>query len=409
MRAPLPGWSMRAPMSTIAERSCPGPRTGRADAKRRPRVAVIGTPTRTTDLLVGAWLAAGINASVLTPALALTTLEAGDVALFRLDVLPTLDGVEPGFDAFPALEQRGVRVLNLPEALLAAHDKLRTAAVLAAAGIRHPQTFHVTSQCRPPHLPLPCVVKPRFGSWGTDVVLCKTRRDLDRALAAVSSRTWWRRHGALVQELVPPAGRDLRLLSAGGEVVGGAVRIAAAGEWRTNISVGGHLENADPPPDAVAEAERAARALAIDLAGVDLLPWDDGWVVLELNGAVDFDERYALGGRDLYREIARALALPGTPQRGSAYAPMTAPDAPETMRSTSRKETMMGKTVNGLPAEAGDLIQITGHVVGDAPRNAEILEVLGEHGHEHYRVRWEDSHESIYFPADDAVITRPKA
>lgn len=69
----------------------------------------------------------------------------------------------------------------------------------------------------------------------------------------------------------------------------------------------------------------------------------------------------------------------------------------------------MGKTVNGLPAEAGDLIEITGHVVGDAPRNAEILEVLGEHGHEHYRVRWEDSHESIYFPADDAVITRPKA
>ncbi len=409
MRTPLIGWSMRAPMSTIADRSIPGPRSGRADAKRMPRVAVIGTPTRTTDLLVRAWLAAGLDASVLTPALALTTLEAGDIALFRLDVLPTLDGVEPGFDAFPVFEERGVLVLNRPEALLAAHDKLRTAAVLAAAGLRHPRTFHVTAERRPANLPLPCVVKPRFGSWGTDVVLCRTRGDLDRALAAVSSRPWWRRHGALVQELVPPAGRDLRLLSAGGEVVGGGARIAAAGEWRTNISVGGHLENADPPPDAVAEAERAARALAIDLAGVDLLPWDDGWVVLELNGAVDFDERYALGGRDLYREIARALALPGTPQRGSAYTPMTAPDAPETMRSTSRKETMMSKTVNGLPAEAGDLIQITGHVVGDAPRNAEILEVLGEHGHEHYRVRWEDSHESIYFPADDAVITRPKA
>lgn len=68
----------------------------------------------------------------------------------------------------------------------------------------------------------------------------------------------------------------------------------------------------------------------------------------------------------------------------------------------------MGKTVNGLPAEAGDLIEITSHLVGDAPRNAEILEVLGKHGHEHYHVRWEDSHESIYFPADDAVITRPK-
>jgi len=396
-------------MATVADMSASEPRTGRAETGCMPRVAVIGSPTRTTDLLVGAWLAAGIEASVLTPALALATLEAGDVALFRLDVLPTLDGVEPGFDAFPALEQRGVRVLNRPEALLAAHDKLRTSAVLAAAGLRQPETFHVTAEKRPTHLPLPCVVKPRFGSWGKDVVLCKTRGDLDRAFAAVSSRPWWRRHGALVQELIPPVGRDLRLLSAGGEIVGGAVRVAAAGEWRTNISVGGRLESVDPPPEAVAEAERAARALAIDLAGVDLLPWDGGWVVLELNGAVDFDERYSLEGRDLHGEIARALALTRTPQRESAYAPMAAPEAAGTMGSTTRKETFMVNTIQGLPAEVGDLIQITGHVVGDAPRNAEILEVLGGPGHEHFRVSWEDGHESIYFPADDAVIKRPRA
>lgn len=66
----------------------------------------------------------------------------------------------------------------------------------------------------------------------------------------------------------------------------------------------------------------------------------------------------------------------------------------------------MVKTVDGQPAEVGDLIRITGHVVGDAPRTAEILEVLGGPGHEHFRVRWEDGHESIYFPAEDAVITR---
>lgn len=68
----------------------------------------------------------------------------------------------------------------------------------------------------------------------------------------------------------------------------------------------------------------------------------------------------------------------------------------------------MLKTVHGLPAEVGDLIEITGHVVGDAPRAAEILEVLGESGHEHFRVRWEDGHESIYFPAEDSVIRRPR-
>ena len=69
----------------------------------------------------------------------------------------------------------------------------------------------------------------------------------------------------------------------------------------------------------------------------------------------------------------------------------------------------MVKMVQGLPVETGVRIEITGHAVGDAPRTGEILEVLGESGHEHFRVRWEDGHESINFPAEDAVISRPKA
>jgi len=45
--------------------------------------------------------------------------------------------------------------------------------------------------------------------------------------------------------------------------------------------------------------------------GVDLLPIDgERYVVLELNGAVDFDERYSLDGLDVYAEAARALGLP---------------------------------------------------------------------------------------------------
>jgi Domain of unknown function (DUF1918) len=65
----------------------------------------------------------------------------------------------------------------------------------------------------------------------------------------------------------------------------------------------------------------------------------------------------------------------------------------------------MVNTIQGVPAKAGDLIEITGHTVGDRPRSAEILEVLGEKGHEHYRVLWEDGHEAIFFPADDARIS----
>jgi ribosomal protein L4 len=70
---------------------------------------------------------------------------------------------------------------------------------------------------------------------------------------------------------------------------------------------------------------------------------------------------------------------------------------------------MTVRTVEGVAAKAGDMIEITGHAVHDAPKTAEILEVLGEAEHEHFRVRWEDGHESIFFPGEDAVIRHPHA
>lgn len=59
-------------------------------------------------------------------------------------------------------------------------------------------------------------------------------------------------------------------------------------------------------------------------------------------------------------------------------------------------------------AAIGDTVLVHGHRVGEVARAGEILEVLGEPGHEHYRVRWEDGRESVFFPSSDAVV-RPKA
>lgn len=54
----------------------------------------------------------------------------------------------------------------------------------------------------------------------------------------------------------------------------------------------------------------------------------------------------------------------------------------------------------------GDVVVIAGHHVGEPERLGEILDVLGQVGHERYRVRWEDGHESIFFPGSDATIRR---
>lgn len=55
-------------------------------------------------------------------------------------------------------------------------------------------------------------------------------------------------------------------------------------------------------------------------------------------------------------------------------------------------------------AEVGDLIVIEGHRLGEGRRTGEVLEILGGAGHEHYRVRWEDGGETLFYPSNDAVV-----
>jgi hypothetical protein len=60
-------------------------------------------------------------------------------------------------------------------------------------------------------------------------------------------------------------------------------------------------------------------------------------------------------------------------------------------------------SVKSMQGHAGDWIEV--HSPGGGPpRKGKILEVLGREHHEHYRVRWTDDHESIFFPADGAHV-----
>jgi RimK family alpha-L-glutamate ligase len=272
------------------------------------RLAIVGSPMSPTNRrLLEAARALGLDAFVLPAREAARSLEAGDIALGRLDVLSTLDGPEPGLAALRALEDRGVHVLNRAASVVAAHDKLVTAIKLATRGLPHPRTAHVGAVTEL-DLAFPVIVKPRFGSWGRDVVVARDRAELERHVSALGPIAWFRRHGALVQELVPPQGYDLRIVVAAGEVVGAVKRLAADGEWRTNIALGGRRETVDPPPQARLVALGAVAALGMDLVGVDLLPdGDGGWVVLELNGAVDFTPEYGLGGANVFARVVETL------------------------------------------------------------------------------------------------------
>jgi RimK family alpha-L-glutamate ligase len=297
------------------------------------RLAIVARSlTSTNRALVEAAATLGLDALVVPPKQAAGRLRTGDVALGRLDVLPTLDGPEPGLEVLRSLEERGVLVLNRAGALLAAHDKLMTALRLSARGLPHPRTAHVGAAADPA-FGFPVVVKPRFGSWGRDVAACRDHSALERRLGGLRGRAWFRRQGALVQELIRPQGYDLRIVVAAGEIVGAVKRVAAPGEWRTNVALGGRRAVADPPPQARLIALGAAAALGTDLVGVDLLPdGDGGWVVLELNGAVDFTPAYSLDGESVFERVVQLLACSGraeTESSGARVAELSGKGSPE--------------------------------------------------------------------------------
>ena len=270
--------------------------------------AVVAHRTSETNCaLAGAAASLGLPATVLSPRDALRTLEPGDIALGRLDVRDELDGVERGTEELEQLAASGAVLLNPPSALVAAHDKLLTARILRRAGVPHPRTWLIAEGVPSPAPELPVVLKPRFGSWGLDVVLCPTANELDLELTRFARRPWFREQGVLAQELIPPLGWDLRIVVAGGRVVGAARRVAAPGEWRTDVSLGGRSEPCEPPPLAQTLALEAAAAIRGDLVGIDLLPLGEGFVVSEVNGAVDFKAKYALGPGSVFRTAVHEL------------------------------------------------------------------------------------------------------
>ena len=168
-------------------------------------------------------------------------------------------GSRTGSRSSRSSSRAGVAMLNPPAALQLAHDKLATAGALAAASLPHPRTRTIFSVDAPAPVSFPLVVKPRFGSWGRDVMLCPDEPSYRRALDVLRTRAWFAATGAVAQELVPPLGHDLRVVIAAGDVIGAVKRVAPAGEWRTNVALGATRVRTDPSPAACELAHRGGR------------------------------------------------------------------------------------------------------------------------------------------------------
>ena len=207
------------------------------------------------------------------------------------------------FEIYRALEGNGAVVANRIDALLAAQDKLRTSWLLRRAGVPTPRAAAAQS-AREAGAALEAlgdaVVKPFAGSLGDGLVRVQAGR---RGRRVVLRRV--ERDGAVyLQEYVDHPGRDVRLFVVGGRVAGAMERVAPPGEWRTNVELGARVRPIRPDGGLQRIAVRAARALGLDWAGVDVVLGPGGPTVLEVNGNPSWVGILEATGEDMAEPIA---------------------------------------------------------------------------------------------------------
>ena len=188
-------------------------------------------------------------------------------------------------------EQAGVPCINGSLPIETVKDKLRTSQILSRAGIAIPNTMMVRlpidDRLVEDNIGFPCVVKVVTGSYGEGVYLCEKKRDYKKLMEFIDNLG--NKKTMVVQEyLNDHPGEDLRVLVIGGKVVGAMKRTAPDGDFRANITNGGTGENYPLTEEIEYLARETARALNLDIAGVDLLFDKRGFRVCEANSNPGF-------------------------------------------------------------------------------------------------------------------------
>ena len=245
--------------------------------------------------------------------------------------LPNYDAVIPrigasvtfyGLAVLRQFEMMGVYPLNESVAIGRSRDKLRSLQLLSREGIGLPvTTFAYDPKQTEEVLKLaggaPLVIKLLEGTQGIGVVLA----DTDRSAKSVIEAFRGAKVNILVQEFIKEAGgTDIRCLVVGGKVIAAMQRTGAEGDFRSNLHRGGSAQTIKISPEERSTAVRSARAMGLNVCGVDLLRSNHGPVVMEVNSSPGLEGVEKATGIDVAGRIIELLekqAKPGkTKTRG---------------------------------------------------------------------------------------------
>lgn len=195
-----------------------------------------------------------------------------------------------GLSLLRHFEQLGVYVCNSVEAISTCKDKLRTMQCLNRAHIPVPKTmlmqYPLSMKYVRSHIGFPLVIKIISGAQGIGVHLCETETALDELMGIFSYQLDER--PMIIQQFIADSyGRDLRVIVVGGHAIACMQREASQG-FRANYSRDGKVEAYTLTPEIKALAEASAKALGLEIVGLDLLFDGDKFKVCEANAMPGF-------------------------------------------------------------------------------------------------------------------------
>lgn len=213
------------------------------------------------------------------------------------------------------LAANGIKLFNSSEAIRLCDDKMLTHIFLANSGIRMPKTIssplNYMNKDDPQFLKdvmkllqFPLIAKENFGSLGKGISLISNVEEL------YQYEHDHKQVAHLYQEYIESSkGHDYRLILINGKFVASMKRVNNNGDFRSNVAQGGHGEEAKVPQTYINMAEKAAKALKLDVCGIDILDDANGNPVLcEVNSNAFFQEIEKITGENIAKQYALHIA-----------------------------------------------------------------------------------------------------
>ncbi|MEZ7494754.1 30S ribosomal protein S6--L-glutamate ligase [Leeuwenhoekiella aequorea] len=206
-------------------------------------------------------------------------------------------------------EMMGCFTTTESQALVRSRDKLRSLQILSRARLGLPKTVF-TNYSRDvgeiiDHVGgAPLIIKLLEGTQGLGVVLAETKNAAESVIEAFNGL----QARVIVQEFIKEAkGADIRAFIIDGHVVGAMKRQGKEGEFRSNLHRGGTAEVITLSDEEEIAAIKAAKAMGLGVAGVDMLQSARGPLILEVNSSPGLEGIERATGRDIAKEIIKYI------------------------------------------------------------------------------------------------------